>query len=326
MKFSVIAIIFALIFIWGQLHFSSEAASKAKRIIDIKDRIVATGATVKLKDIVINQEMLSDKEKELEITETPDKIDRIISLINMAYLFQRHHELMDTRLRGPKNIVIQRRESSEYVNKAKKQILEYIRSHAPWKDWEVDMLFSSNDELLISKVGAFDRVEVFPYDNKRMVGTVGLRIVFYDDKKRENGKASINPVILRKVDVFVMNNNVKRGQIISKYNIKTVPIWIGEGKKDYVTAEKNCIGRELARNVNHGDIIRGSDLLNPVCAKKGDSVWVECLSGSLAVRLVVTALEDGREGDFIKVMNRASKSTFRVELTGEKQGKYKLGS
>jgi len=111
---------------------------------------------------------------------------------------------------------------------------------------------------------------------------------------------------------------------LRKNDIKKVPIWVGGDKKDYIADENHCIGKELAKNLSTGDIIRTNDLLSPVCAKRGDVLWVECRSGALSVRVAATAMENGRMGDVIKVKNNSSKKTFDAELVSEREAFCKI--
>jgi flagella basal body P-ring formation protein FlgA len=173
--------------------------------------------------------------------------------------------------------------------------------------------------LLISKAGDFDKVEVRPHENKGMLGTVDFRVTFLDAKGSQIDKMTISPVILRKVEVVVIGSSSKKGHRIKKSDLKKVPMWVGGNNKDYILDENECIGKELAKNMTDGDIIKANDILMPICAKKGDIIWVEYASDSLTVRIAATVLESGRKGDFIRVKNNSSKKIIEVELVDEKQ-------
>ena len=303
-----------------------QAQDDTKRVLSVKARIVTKSQVIKLKDIAVNYQMLTESEKELEVTEAPTASDETITIVDLAYMLQRHPELMNIRLKGPRNIILQKASDASAIEKAKADIVEQIKSMSPWKDWEIDVILSSSDENTISKAWPFSKVELLPSDNKTMIGAVNLNVAFIDNSGRQSSKSLLNPTILKKVEVVVLNANIRQGQVLAESSIKRVPMWLGPENKDFVTEIDDCIGRELAKSMSAGEIVRTNDILNPVCAKKGDMIWVECKSGSLMVKLAVTALEGGRQGDMIKVLNQPTQKSFSVQLTGEKQGLYRIGS
>lgn len=303
--------------------FTSYAKSAKKwRILDVKHKIYSGDESIKLFQIISNPKILTEEEQNLIVMETPLERSRSISINELAYKLRKYTELHDTKLRGPRSITFQKLQNKEYLYKAKEAITNYIKNTDPWKDWEVDILFSNDDELRIIKVGEFDKLDVMPYDNKSMIGTLAFRLTFKNKKGQTMGKTIVNPVVLKKIYVVVINTNAHSGQVIKKSDLKTVPLWVGDQKKNYITSIKRCIGKELARKMTYGDIIREADLLNQMCVKRGDLIWVRCQSGALTVKVAAVALQKGREGDFIRVKNKASQKEFMVELIGPKKAVF----
>ncbi len=315
----------AAAFILPGLQFRASADDSDSRVLSIKPRIVAKGQTICLKDVVSNHQVLTDAEKELEVTETPVSNDETVTLVDLAFMLQKHPSMMSARLKGPKTIVLQRRADNSAVDKAKADLVKQIRSMAPWKDWEIDVMLSASDEAIISKAAPFAQLEILPSENRTMIGAVNLNVAFLDERGKTLMRSSLNPTILKKVNVVVLNSNGKQGQILGESILKKVPMWLGPENKDYVTELGDCVGRELARSMSTGDILKANDILNPVCARKGDIIWVECKSGGLMVKLAVMALEGGRQGDMIKVVNKSTQKMFSVVLASEKYGVYKIG-
>lgn len=322
-KTALVNVAAALVVFCGILNIPVYAEER-ERILNIKDNVVAKDDVIRLQEIVINTGVLTDEEKEYEITDAPKSGQSVLSIVDLAFLFQKYNSLMDAKLRGAKLITLKKAKTSEFLDKARKEIINYVKATPPWNEWEIDVLFNSTDELLISRAGQFDHLEVKSYETKGMLGTVAFSVIFYDKNNRQLEKANISPVILRKLDVLVMNNNLKMSEKIKREDIKKIPTWIGAEKKDYITDENKCVGYELARNISSGDMLRNGDLLRPVCAKKGDIVWVECNMGALTVRTPVTVLENGREGDSVKAVNNSSNKPITIELIKEKEAVYKM--
>ena len=108
--------------------------------------------------------------------------------------------------------------------------------------------------------------------------------------------------------------------------MKMESIWIKNDKNGYLTDMRSVIGKEVSRRIGSGDFIRSRDLLRPMCAKRGQMIWVEFLSGDLSVKLAVKAMEGGRLGDTIRVINNSTKKVFNIELIGNKQGQVSINS
>jgi len=309
----------------GQLAFSLKALPEVtKRTINIKERVESDAGKVKLKEFVINEGMLSDEELEFDVIEVSDKRDKTLSLIDLACIMQNYKSLMNVQIRGPSYVTVRKIKSSEFLNKARKDIVDYIRNNPPWNDWEIDVLLNSNDELMLGKVGEFSKLEVKSYSSNKMLGTVAFRIILYDKDGVQKESMTINPVIQRKVDVIVASEALVKGHIIQRSDLKTAPTWIDGSSRDLILDENECIGKEVAKKMNSGEFIRPSDVLMPVCAKKGDIIWVECVAGALSVRAAATVLENGRRGDYIRVRNNSSNKVIEVELIEEKTARKRI--
>ena len=322
---AIICTVLAAGMLCGQLAFSLKASPEVtKRTINIKERIESDSSKVKLKDFVINKGMLSDEELDFDVIEISEKRDKTLSLIDLACIMQNYKSLMNVQLRGPSYMTIRKIKSSEFLNRARKEIADYIRSNPPWNDWEIDVLLNSNDELLLGKAGEYSKLEVKSYSSNKMLGTVAFRIILYDQDGQQKESMTINPVIQRKVDVIVASESLTKGQVIQRGNLKTAPMWIDGSSRDMILDEAECIGKEVAKKINSGEFLRPSDVLMPVCAKKGDIIWVECIAGTLSVRVAATVLESGRRGDYIKVRNNSSNKVIEVELTEEKTARKRI--
>jgi len=309
-----------------QLNAPAVAAPAAVRILKVKELVICKNTDITLRDLLTNPTVLTEQEGNIVVMKTPTDQDINMSIVDIAYLLQKYPTLLSSKLRGSRNIVFRHLNDLRFVDMAKKQLIQYLRSNAPWKEWEVDVEFTPADETLINRVGEFKRMEVMPYDNSSLIGVVAFRISFFDANDRMLSKVNINPVVLRKMSAMVMKDNRNIGHIIQASDLKQIPVWIGGEKKGYITEEKDCVGKELAKEIASGELIRKPDLLNPVCAQRGQVIWVTCNSGALTVKLAVQAMENGRLGDVIKVQNRSTEKEFSVELTGPKQAVHRMGT
>ncbi len=321
-KTRVLTVLFSLGIFSGFITVNTQASNG--RVFKLKAQVVSKNIMVRMEDIVENNNVLTPTEKLYTLMDTPTNKDRYIKTIDIAYMMQAYSSLMDAKLRGPEKIVVKKMTDTRYLDKAKSLVLNHLNKNSPWSSWEIDLLFTSSDELLVSRIGSFDTMTVRALEGKNMLGNVSFRLIFKDEYERPVGKVVINPVILKKIEVAVAESTVKKGDILRAEQIKTVPLWVGNEKKDYIRGVKDCIGREIAKTITAGELIRGSFLLNPVCAKRGELIWVDSINGGLTVRAAVLAMEKGRKNDYIKVRNQSSQKMFTVKLVGIKKAEQNI--
>jgi len=84
--------------------------------------------------------------------------------------------------------------------------------------------------------------------------------------------------------------------------------------------EQAVIGRILGVDLAEGEPVVKEGLRPGVVVRRGEEVVVTSGNGRAEARRSVVALEEGREGDVIRVKNPDSKKEFRVRVTGPGAG------
>lgn len=301
-------------------------SARAERIFEIKSRIISRGPVVRLDDALINTGVLAEGERRLVLVDHAEEAGpKLLTLVELAYLMRRHETLRDAMLRGPRRIVVTRGPDPRQVQLASSEIVRQIRLLSPWSDWECEVHFTPDDESRISRIGAFDSLKVLHIDNRAVLGNVALRVAFLGADGERLGEASVNPLIVRQVQAVVLGRAVEPGDILGRDDLQMADIWVGADRKSYAGDMAECVGRELKRQLGDGEVLRREDLVNPVCARRGDRIWLTCRTRGISVQLSVTARESGRLRDWIRVENPASNKSFEVELVGDKQAVLEIG-
>jgi len=303
----------------------ADSHGASTRTLDIKKKIIVRSQQVKLEDVVSNYDILTEKERVLVIMDAPTAREgKTVTIVQLAYMLQKFPELMDAELDGPRSITIEPEKDApidnQHVARAKSEIINHLKSTDPWREWKIDVLINTEDVKKISSVGDFITLKVINLDRTAMLGSVSLRVAFLDAKEQKIGEVEIAPVILREVNIAIMRESFSTGHLIEKEDLKLSPIWMGQEKNNYIVNTDDCCGKELAKKMAAGEILRPADLLDPVCAKRGDLVKIDCKSKNMMVSTMGKALQAGRKGDAIKVENITSKKVFTVQLTGERAG------
>ncbi|MDD3119568.1 MAG: hypothetical protein PHQ27_10335, partial [Victivallales bacterium] len=246
----------------GMATLVRAAATAPTRVLRLKNMVTTRERTVFLRDLVTNRAVLTGEEADYEIFKTPVDGDVTMSIVDIAYMLQKYPSLMTTRLKGERNIVFKHVTDMYSLDQAKKLMVRYLKGRAPWRDWDIDVVFSPNDETLISRMGTFSRMEAEPTDSRSMIGTVDFRVSFYDEHDRLIGKLNLSPKILCRAEAYVMRESRAKGHVLTAADLKAVPIWLGDEKKGLITDKKAGIGKELAKGLTAGDYLRTVDLLN----------------------------------------------------------------
>ncbi len=316
------------------LLLSSFSLFTSTRTVEIIRDVVVSESKVRLKDFVMNSTLLSDDEKDVILMDSPPyERDRKLSIFQLANFLKRQKVLMDAKLSGPRTISISRKvpeknttefkreeNSNQIVVKAKKNIIAYLTANPPWTDWTIDVLINKDDARKIEKIGSFATTKINNSSTTTMLGSVHLRMGFYDKSDNLIDELQITPVILRQMSVAVLRENLNSGDILSSVDIRMASIWVGQYKKSYVTRKVEYQGKELRRRVSAGELLKIRDLLDPVCAKRGDILRINCKSGGMFVSTMAKALQSGRKGEVIRVKNISSSKIYTVKLLGNKFG------
>jgi flagella basal body P-ring formation protein FlgA len=106
--------------------------------------------------------------------------------------------------------------------------------------------------------------------------------------------------------VIVTRRPVSRGQQLDNEDIESRLLDISNETRGYFTAPEDVIGRSASRHLPNASILNAGMLTNATLIERGDSLIIEVRSGALHLRAQGTALEDGQEGEQIRVRNDRS--------------------
>jgi len=302
--------------------------SATARVLKIRERISVSSSDVLLEDLAINPEILSADERAIvAVTMAEDVVGaQRFSLINVAYALQRHSSLLDLRLNGPHWVSIGRIADPQLLSRLKMAISNELQLLSPWNAWTIELNFGPDDERRLGQVGNYDDLQVRVLDSRTMLGIVPMRVTLTTDAGVNSRSLLLAPVVSRQVEAIVVRNSLDRQHVLSSDDLETARIWIGDDSRDYVTELSECIGNELSRRLTAGELLRRSHFQAPICARRGDIVWVTYSANGLVIRLPVQALEAGRRGESVRVRNPSSEKVFSVELTGAKEARINIGS
>ena len=114
--------------------------------------------------------------------------------------------------------------------------------------------------------------------------------------------------------VAVATRSLARGAVLQAADISLLPRNTAALGSGYITDLEQILGKELKRHLNHGAVVRLSNLKAPRAVKRGDALRVEATSGSLLIVAPGIALADGKVGQQIRVRNTDSKRIIKARV------------
>jgi flagella basal body P-ring formation protein FlgA len=122
--------------------------------------------------------------------------------------------------------------------------------------------------------------------------------------------------VTAKVNIFSMVATVRhpilKGSTISASDIKFVRRNTSLINQSFFTSPDQLINLTARRNISAGKLVTANLLLIPKLVKRDDTVIIEATIGSLSVRTQGTALESGKRGEQIRILNNKSQKIIRA--------------
>lgn len=129
---------------------------------------------------------------------------------------------------------------------------------------------------------------------------------------------SVSGLIEKTTQIPVLKESISAGDIISSSDVEWIDVAMRHMVHDTVIDADNLIGKTPVRMVEQGVPVRARDIVSPQLVARGDEVLLQFNQGGLQLTVRGKAMQNGAEGEFIRVMNLSSNQSLRGEVTGSK--------
>lgn len=119
------------------------------------------------------------------------------------------------------------------------------------------------------------------------------------------------------VDVPVLNTSVRRGDVITKSNITMVSIPESQVTNDMILSANKLLGKTPRRVLNPQQAVKLTDVAMPEIIERGERITMILNNGNMHLTAMGKALENGAEGDVIRVVNLASNRVLDAHVTAD---------
>lgn len=169
--------------------------------------------------------------------------------------------------------------------------------------------------ILPGNVAATAEISQMNYTPGRDVFTA---VVVAPSSSNPVATVSLSGIIEKMKQIPVLKSSVKSGDIIGSSDIEWINVSIRNTVHDTIDDADDLIGKTPVRSVDANTPIRARDVTPPQMVARGDEVILLFNQGGLQLSAKGKAMQNGAEGEVIRVMNLSSNESLRGEVTGTK--------
>lgn len=133
------------------------------------------------------------------------------------------------------------------------------------------------------------------------------------------GKQPLAPIKLEGtydevVEVPVLTRRIRRDEVIALSDIKWEKIENSRLRADTALQVEQIVGQAPLRTISPNRSVRMAELARPAVVKKSDQVTLQFRNAAMELKTLGEAMEDGGEGDIIRIRNKDSKQPVQARV------------
>jgi flagella basal body P-ring formation protein FlgA len=220
----------------------------------------------------------------------------------------------DIRLEIPPAVSVRRSASIVSSEQLERIFKEHVRTHSAWDPEKMEFEKMDVPESVALPEGKV-RWEIWDRGSDRYLGHVALTINFFVDGKQVRNVPVSGKVTLRQAVVRAARK-IGSGQVVSREDVQLVHEQSVQLQRDVLTVLEDAIGKKAVRSIQAGQPIGAQMLEDPPVVKKGNRVLIVAANDLIRVSTSGKAVEDGRMGEEVRVVNLSSGKEIYATVTG----------
>jgi len=301
-----IVALFLLLF--GALLFclANEALALEVRVLE---RAEVTSAKISLGEVAT---FSSDADprlpelKEIVLGKAPAPGKSLV--LDRAFLVRRLGRLegqRDLRLLLPAELQVTRQQGQRIGKDELEHIFSgYVREHMRWSPEDVSIRDVVAPQSL-SLPGGTVRHRIRPLGRTEYLGTVAVLVTFFVDGV-EQQTVRVSGYVEVKRQVVVASRDLRRGQEIGRDMVTVKPMTLSGSAVSALSRPEKVMGMEPVQAIRAGEPILPCMLRAAPVVRRGEQLVLIAESGNLKVTTTARALDNGYEGDQVRVTNATS--------------------
>jgi flagella basal body P-ring formation protein FlgA len=286
--------------------------------VQIKEKATIQGDVILLKDIASFTPPADPRVSrlgDLELGAAPYPGQSLA--LNSRYLISRLGLALteyDVKVKVPERLLVSR--TAQVVDSAaiKRIFKHYILNNSSWPSEDITLENITAPAKLLLPEGRLDwEVKDRNYDG--FIGNVRLIVIFKVDG-RPIRKVSVSGRVRVKQTVIRAARNLRPGDLIEQEDIRFSSEDMAYVPKQRMINSNAIVGKRAVRSIRHDQLITAEMVEDPPVVQKGSKVLIKAESDQILITTIGKALEDGRNGDLVKVVNVSSGKEIYARVKG----------
>ncbi|MCL1980707.1 MAG: flagellar basal body P-ring formation chaperone FlgA [Proteobacteria bacterium] len=296
--------------------FLSPLSVAAQVTVQFKANAVVTGPKIVLADIAIIQPPDSETETlgQLQVATAPAPgKTKELSVVTVINTLRNHPEAADVDWQGSQSIVVERAGVRLTKERMQEMIATYLKENAAIFP-SAEIRFSSiqtPDEMMLP-AGTLTW-KITP-SRPGIVGSTSFTIALFIDGK-PSGTSTVRGRLELVAEVLTAATTLHKGDVVTTENVVMQRQNIG-GVSNPLFVRDDILGKQVARTVAAGTILKADHLVLPPVIKEGEMVKISARKGSMLLTTNGLAKNDGRVGETISVKNISSNKLIYCRVDG----------
>lgn len=177
---------------------------------------------------------------------------------------------------------------------------------------DLRVAFDPGDDEFLASAYTGDRIDIQPAASAGSP-RVPIKVTTYSGDRVLLDRTVMSQALIQR-RVVTSTGPVDRGHAIGGAGLVEAVQWLSPGVKP--ASAEQVAGSVATRKVAAGQVIVVDDIAPPIVVKRGDTVWVHALSGSVTVKAKAKALGQGRDGEMIAFKLDGSDRVFNARMSG----------
>jgi len=114
----------------------------------------------------------------------------------------------------------------------------------------------------------------------------------------------------------VATRTIRRGESFGRDAVAVREVLLDDDRGEPVRDLSLLMGQTCDTVLREGDVVDASAVVSPALVERGQMVTVRCVSGALVVRTTLRAMEEGGDGDVIRLRHDVTRQEYRAQVTG----------
>ena len=171
----------------------------------------------------------------------------------------------------------------------------------------------------LNRSAAVGRYELEPQGVSGL-GRVTIKVRRYDPAGLIE-EADITAEVARLTRAVVALRSIRRGELFNSYNVGVQEVRLTGEHGETLENVDLVLGQAAGASLRQGTVVLADHVAPDVLVRRGEVITVACVAGSLVVRTVGRAAENGTLGDIISVRNEATRETYFATVSGHRQAR-----